>query len=412
VTGGMWQSFKARLKNLPPAAKVNAVLKAAQMRRDIAALNRHYAARVATARYRYTEANALAAVRVRLPRRVHPAMARPRVFWIGANWNQDDSGFLAALGRMAEVRWAEGRNREYGFRQRGGPGGSGIDPAVRTENHTVLLGQIEQLHRERPVDLVLGQMWTNYISPATTAAIRQLGIPVFNVALDDRLPEHWRSWRGERLGAVGFGNSVDLTLTTCPECCAWYGVEGMPAIFWPMASDPSRFNPGPEAAKRFDVTFIGNRYGIRCRIVDALLAGGIKVEAFGRGWPNGPVGAEASGRIFADSRIILGIGTIGHCGDVYTLKLRDFDATMAGALYITHRNPDLLHLYQEDMEIVCYADVPECLVKLRRYLADPVARQAIAAGGRRRALAEHTWEHRFRAAFAAAGLSPAAPTNK
>jgi spore maturation protein CgeB len=128
------------------------------------------------------------------------------------------------------------------------------------------------------------------------------------------------------------------------------------------------------------------------------------VEAFGRGLPNGPATAEQSAEIFGRSRIILGVGNIAYNDDIFTLKLRDFDATMAGALYITHRNPDLLRLFEEGREIECYLTIDECIQKVRHYLAHREQRIRIAAAGAARARREHTWERRIATAFAAIGL--------
>jgi len=402
--------FKRFLRRSSVAQAINARLKAAQLRYQRNRIQSYYSERASSRRFTYSPEWACSMVRDRLQARGLPRRARsdkkPHVFWIGANWNQDNSGFLGALQRKADVAWALMRSGEYGFRQRvHGKPYLMRDPEVIAENGERLLAQVKRVHAFRPLDLVWGQLWANYVAPDTLQAIRDLGIPVVNVAMDDRLPEHWASFGKHRLGSIGLGPAVDLVLTTSPECCAWYGVEGVPALFWPLASDPERFGPAPESQKRYDVSFVGNRYGIRLRIVERLIRAGLDVTAFGAGWPNGPVSAERTADIFARSRIILGIGTVGHNDDIFTLKLRDFDATMAGALYITHRNPDLLELYREGEEIECYGTVEECIEKIGHYLSRPDDRQRIAAAGRKRALLAHTWDQRIGAAMKAVGIN-------
>ena len=95
------------------------------------------------------------------------------------------------------------------------------------------------------------------------------------------------------MGAVGLASAVDMTLTTSPEVCNWYKVEAMPSLFWPLASDEKLFfSDCGSTAKDIDILFIGNRYGIRGKLVEFLAKNGISVTCFGNGWPNGYVNAE------------------------------------------------------------------------------------------------------------------------
>ena len=93
--------------------------------------------------------------------------------------------------------------------------------------------------------------------------------------------------------------------------------------------------------------------------------------------------------------IILGVGAVGHCSDVYTLKLRDFDAPMSGALYLTHRNPDLCQIYKEGEEIECYSSPKEALSKIKFYLERPDRMENVAKNGYKITLEKHTWEKRL-----------------
>ena len=72
--------------------------------------------------------------------------------------------------------------------------------------------------------------------------------------------------------------------------------------------------------------------------------------------------------VFGKSNIIFGMGYVGYNKNITTLKNRDFDATMSGALYITTRCSSLLNLYDEDSEIVCYNNIRECVEKIQYYL--------------------------------------------
>jgi hypothetical protein len=285
---------------------------------------------------------------------------------------------------------------DYGFRSVS-PRDSALprDVALVAENDQLLLEQIRRAHATKPLDILMGQMWANFISVAALREVQALGIATVNVAMDDRLPEHWATYRGTRLGSVGLCGGLDLVLTTTKECCLWYAMEGSPALYWPLASTPSVFHESNSGIRDIDVAFIGSRYGVRAQLIGALEDAGIKVHAYGSGWPMGPVAFDKCAEVFGRAKIVLGIGTVGYTDDIYTLKLRDFDGPMSGALYLTHRNPDLLELFTEGEEIACYQTAAECVSQTRRFLADDELRKTIAAAGAARARREHTWRERI-----------------
>lgn len=397
---------KDHLRRWPPVAAANRLVKARRLKTGLASLQRVYAMRAQKAGFHYSEVAAMAQARDAIMARVGDACyPKPpgdlRVFWVGANRDQDESGFLQALRGIATV--VEFRNWQGGYGQwyKDDHGRVRVyDPAIVARNDACLLSQMDQALREGPVDLLMGQMWANYISTAALAEVRARGVPVLNVSMDDRLPDNWSCQQGTRLGAVGLASVTDLVLTTASETCTWFGVEGCPAVFWPLASDPGVFAPdAADGPRDIDVLFIGNKYGIRESIVLGLNKRGIKVECYGAGWPNGPSTAEASAQLFKRARIILGVGTVGYCDDVFTLKLRDFDAPMSGALYLTHRSKDLMQLYEEGREIECYSDIDECARKIRYYLEKPDELDAVASAGHAKAMMRDTWSFRLTETF-------------
>lgn len=311
------------------------------------------------------------------------------VFWVGANHSQDYSGFAQALEKLTNFYFFKNVKNEYGLEFTS----AFYDPNLVKRNSEALRSQIDSLNTSGvQIDLILGQMWANYISPDTLSKLRDEGHIVINISMDDRLPELWDRRGNYQLGAAGLAKSVDLTLTTSPECCKRFYYHGGLALFWPLASDPDIFHPDK---KKYDVSFVGNKYGIREKIITALTEAGIEVEAFGAGWKNGSIASDKVAEVFNSSKIILGIGTIGHCEDVYTLKLRDFDATMTGALYITHRNPDLLKIFDEDRDIVCYSTEKELVEKVKYYLKNPDLAEEAGNCAAKKARQHHTWNARL-----------------
>lgn len=318
------------------------------------------------------------------------------IFWVGAHEAQDKSGFLQALRKFGCVECFKNSNSEYGPLYKA-QGLKWLD--VRKINDHTLLEQVKKSHKNKKINLLFGQMWSHVFSKEALLKIRELSIPVVNIAMDDKLPELWGYKDNQRLGSVGLGNGVDMTLTTTIQACQWYSIENMPSLFWPLASDFKLFGKSSNITRDIDILFIGNRYGIRGKIIDYLFQNGVNVTCYGNGWPNGPVNADQNVALSKKAKIILGVGTIGYCSDVYTLKLRDFDALMTGALYITHRNPDLLQLFCEGYHLECYENENELLEKIKYYLNQPYKRAIIGKQGKKKAKKYHTWETRIQQTF-------------
>ena len=402
-------SIKRKLKRVPLIRDLVARTGAATLRRELASLRESFQSAARANGVKYFERDVIDSVRRGLRSRGAVKGPQPRgslrIFWAGTSEAQDRSGFLQSLEKFGNVTAMTAAGGAHGF-----VSASPKDPSIlldddlRKVNSRMLLEQVERQSSVSKVDVLMGQMWANYISPDALRTIQSWGIATINVSMDDMLPEHWRTVRGVELGSIGLRSGLDLVLTTTRESCLWYAVRHCPAIYWPLASDPSHFPGDPEGVRDLDIVFVGSRYGIRDRIVRALAGAGLKVDAFGPGWANGPVSADETARLFARAKIVLGVGTVGHTDDVYTIKLRDFDAPMSGALYLTHRNPELLQLFREVDEIVCYDSPDEAVAQAHRFLGDSGLRVRVAKAGSSRARRDHTWETRFANLFRALDL--------
>jgi hypothetical protein len=322
-----------------------------------------------------------------------------RMFLLGTDELQDRSGILQALEKLGQVIYFTRADGSYGQNCIG-------PPKERSRTNGIRLWElVKELHdREESPDLLIAQTRRSYIDGAVLSRIRdRFGTIIINIAMDDRHQYWGKPIEGQWGGTFGLIPHIDLALTAAAECVGWYLKEGCPAVFFPEASDPNIFHPRPDLPKIHDVCFVGARYGIRKHLVGALQRDGIKVTAYGNGWPNGRIPTEDVPRLFAQAKIIIGVGTIGHCTDFYALKMRDFDGPMSGSLYITHDNPDLYDLYEIGKEIVTYRTTEECVLKVIYYLNHPEKTEAIAKAGYERAIRSHSWRKRFEKIFSILG---------
>jgi len=153
-----------------------------------------------------------------------------------------------------------------------------------------------------------------------------------------------------------------------------------------------------------DVSFVGQCYGNRPEIIERLERQGIHVEAYGYGWPNGPLTMDEMIRMYSKSKINLGFGGVGSLRNTCCLKGRDFEVPMSGGLYLTEYHPELARWYDLGREIVTYGDLDDLAQKIRHLLSNPEEAEEIRKRGFRRARSEHSWEIRFEKIFRLMGL--------
>lgn len=379
--------MKKLFKTIRPIYALNAKLKASRIKRQYRSLCNHYETLAQEKQISSDENNISQKVANRLAERGVEigsiALGNLQILYVGTDEDQDMGGFLQSLEKFGNV---------HRFTQSNGKYGQSVTD--RSTNGRRLLELVKNLCSETQLHLVICQTW-NYMMPwQALEAVRKMGIITVNICMDDRHAFYSNFKDGEWSGTYNLIPALDLVLTAAPETCVWYAVEGCLAVFWPEASEPSIFHP-MDIPKKHDVCFVGGNYGIRTKIVRSIKKRGIKVECYGNGWPNGRIPTQDVPALFASSKIVLGIGTISHCTDLYSLKLRDFDATLSGSMYLTHANPDLELLFDVGNEIVNYKSPKECADKCEYYLANEKEREAIAKAGLARSSRDHTWQVRF-----------------
>ncbi len=235
--------LKNLLKRIGMVYSLNAKIKRMQTSCDWRKLEKHYSVLVRNKGIRYCENSIIDQIKIMQSQRGAGFIPLPkgklRVFWIGANDEQDNAGFLQGVFKFGEVITFRNANGGYGleFSSRL------YDKGIIERNGNCLIEQIEKACVKGPVHLVMGQMWAQLISANSLKRIQDKGIITINVAWDDKLPIHWRYYNRVRLGAIGLAPAVDLTLQSSFNCCLRYLAEGYSALYWPMASDPDIFHP-------------------------------------------------------------------------------------------------------------------------------------------------------------------------
>jgi len=329
----------------------------------------------------------------------HLKRKRLNIYFIGTDEFQDKSGFIQDLKKVCNLTYFKKYDSSYGqysgqlvYNNKKG----------KKLNTSKVIEDIEKLIKsnQKP-DIVLMQAWGRSFDIDKIKAFKENeNLKFINIALDDRLVYTATTPKNEKYdyGISGLNSLIDLALVSNPEVVEWYLKEDVPALFFPMASSKEFYYP-MDVQKKFDVGFIGNKYGYREELVNSLIQSGIKVEARGTGWPAGRIKLEDNNKFFNECKIILGIGTVGHCKDFYTQKLRDFDATLSGGVYVTHNNEDLTKLFVEDEEIILCNNIEEYISKIKTLLKDEDRLNKIAHNAYDKSSTMHTYEKRFKDLF-------------
>lgn len=295
-------------------------------------------------------------------------------------------------------------------------------------------------HNRRPIDLFLSYLYPGQIHPGSLADIRRLGIPRVNLFCDNvrefrRIPREFAHF--------------DLHWVPEFKALPLYRRAGLPFIHAPMPCWIAPSLRSPLVLEHRPASFIGTRDHTRAALFAEAFSIGLKATVFGPGWkdpapamlpspalpgtfianqlafvrqhgvsallrkvasrlsPEPPIQfdfAPFAGPLLSDddywsvtrgAAVCLGVNRYPSPRhplskpDTYS-RLRDIEAPMAGACYLTEWTEGIEQLYEPGTEIETYRDASELVEKTRALASDPARCARLRAAGQRRALAEHT----------------------
>lgn len=313
------------------------------------------------------------------------------------------------------------------------------------------LAAVDDANRASRLDFVLTYFSDSHLTDDAIVRVRESVAPIANFFCNNVHQFHL---------VKETARHYSCCLVPEEEALSRYREAGAVPIFFPMAAHPDVYRP-LDLPLRYDATFAGQRYGDRTQGMLALREAGVDAHAFGQGW--GPAAAAAGGApgptersgalawlarivelagqgrnplaaaadrraldrlrarhagalhpivsdeeyvaLFSESRISLGFLILGDTNrtsrPMRQVRLREFEAPMAGAFYVTGFMEEIGRHYEIGKEIVCYRSLPEMVDLCRYYLAHDAERERIRQAGHARARRDHTWTKRFEGLFAA-----------
>jgi hypothetical protein len=316
-------------------------------------------------------------------------------------------------------------------------------PAWRDRTWTQVQRDLAAWQAAGGVDLLLGYFFPRQIEPAAITAIRQSGVPVVNFFCDNvreyrQVPAEFRPF--------------NLHWVPEWEALPMYRAAGLPHVCAPMPiCIPHALRSLATREDAAAATFLGSHDDLRERLFGELSTHGVTLAIRGKGWLRGaggalratsnapvswkrrlrdqeqfihlhgpgawlqkftarpvspappipaewlgpPVSREEYYRSTRESAVTVGVNRYDSprfpAGSFGTYsRLRDIEAPMLGACYLTEWAPGLDQLYDLEREIATYRDEAGLAAQLRALLDDAPRRRTMRAAAQARALREHT----------------------
>jgi hypothetical protein len=298
--------------------------------------------------------------------------------------------------------------------------------------------------KKNPADLFLSYLYPGQIDQSAIAEIKRLGIPCANFFCD-----HVREFRKVPSEFAVF----DLNWVPEFKALAWYKNADFPYTHLPMPMWVQPQDRVLRNESIHQITFIGSKDIQRALLFEKIILGApqLPLAIYGNGWNGQSVpqathssdytlgkkllfnlrvikshGALASlrkvrqkginstidygllssksagilpfeqyNKLIAESAVTLGVNRYPSYKfpvdqpDTYS-RLRDIEAPMLGACYLTEWTEGLEEFYDTDKEIAVYRSADELINKAQQLIRDGGKRQQLKKNGQKRALNDHT----------------------
>jgi len=314
-----------------------------------------------------------------------------------------------------------------------------------------LLAKFRKEHSKKHFDFFLSYFQDKHIFPSVIDQIKKSGVPTANFSCNNTHQFYLTK---------DIAPHYDFNLHSEKSAGEKFKKIGANPVWFQMAANPKYYHP-IKCEKKYDVSFVGGNYSKRSYYIWQLLENDLKVDCFGPNWLvkkpmpltrnvvrefrrnldvirtlfvfssekrseyssrialydfnkqlrnkyranlHYPISDDEMLKLYSLSKISLGFLEVfgNHDPSSITkqhLHLREFEAPMCGALYLTNYCDELAEFYEPDKEILIFRNEHELLDKVKYYLSHPEEAEKIRLAGYNRALNCHTYQRRFKVLF-------------
>jgi spore maturation protein CgeB len=181
----------------------------------------------------------------------------------------------------------------------------------------------------------------------------------------------------------------------------------LPVYYLPEACNPQWHRPIGPAGTEPHLVIAGSMYPSRVRLLERLMAKGIPLKLYGRGFPRwlGPtplrevhaghrVVREGKARAF---RSAAGVLNTMHPGEIDGANARLFEAAGCGAAVLTEFRPCVPELFSVGEEVLTFHDFDELVDQASRLLDEPGLTARLGDSAASRAHRDHSYDRRIAA---------------
>jgi len=267
----------------------------------------------------------------------------------------------------------------------------------KKEMNELLINKVSKAHAEKKLDLFFSYLSDPVVYPETVSEITSF-VSTLNFGCND-------VHTFER-GHIKTAPFFSLNWTTNKAAISNYNFVHAKVIQTPFGVNSQFYLVDSRNLPKlsFDVSFIGQPYGYRLLFLTYLI--------------NAKLGFSISGKVtykrlirtVLESRLNIGFCGLGDSEfsnkAMKQLRLRDFEVTAIGGLYLTEREPFITELFEEDKEMLFYSSPEELADKAVFYsrFKNRKERISIARAGQERCLNNYTWEKMFTKVFKKVGV--------
>jgi hypothetical protein len=253
-----------------------------------------------------------------------------------------------------------------------------------------------------------------FITPGTITALRSLGVRCYNFYPDVSfrahgphlpkvLPEYDWIFTTKSFGLADMRDQLGIT-----------NASVIMFAFDPDLHHPMALSERDRKVLACDVSYIGTWSPKKEELLSELAQRRptIRMRIWGEQWWKATFGAQTLKNAIGGRGVMGAEFVKAVCASSINLSImsekrlgassgdqvatRTFSVPACGAFVIHERTEEVLELFRENEEIVCYSDIDDLVANVDRYLADPISRREIAERGHAVVRSRHSWDSRIR----------------
>jgi hypothetical protein len=226
---------------------------------------------------------------------------------------------------------------------------------------------------------------------------RLAGLPYLHAAMPCWIPKHLRSVTEKEEGPAVFVGSADiLRRNLFSEAIAAGANIALHGKGWAGSSGEAAALRAKDAGFLATQTAFFRRHGlcgVRSKVIDKVFP--LPKRSIPRTNAGGLLSPEDYVRVTREAPVVLGINRVPSPArplrsPLKYSRLRDIEAPMLGACYLTEHTEGICSLYNVGEEVESYSSAEELVDKLAELLANPEKRRRLRVAGQRKALFEHS----------------------